>query len=127
MIHKFNIDLYKTPIYVTYDATEKEVTKLFNINEYSFPDKVNAYTYTTTTRKDNKRCIFIAFYSKKEMTAPIMGHEAIHAAMAIYEYFEMDPSGYTNEPFAYLTEYIIECCEKAKNYDKRRNKKSVNA
>lgn len=104
MIHKFNTGVYDTDIYITYDATDKQLLNMFKVDpQYvTFDDTMDAYTYPTRTKKDNGQCILIRFLSKSYMTPAIMGHEATHSALQIFEYFQMDANGFKNEPLCYL-------------------------
>lgn len=122
---KFIIDKYIQKvypiqnIYVCKNYTQKDIDKHFK-----YPDgcKLNidvnadAFCFTGIVNKDNKYCILILlndylFDTKQECyLEKVCAHEATHASLYMYSYMGQNVSyDDSNEPFAYLNEYIFEC------------------
>lgn len=124
--HKLVIDKYEqniypvTRIYVLKNYTLEDLNKNF-ASQYnksiSIPDDYDALVYNNITDKDNKLCAVVllnqSLFSKKKdksYLVKVCAHEAAHAALWMFKYIGQEVSDdNSNEPFAYLLEYITEC------------------
>lgn len=117
MIFEFSFVIYPRKLWVTYDASIEELQKkliidsddaLWEDNQLDgFADTVQVYSNDI----NEEQGILIRFDGKESMTSSIMGHEAIHAANYVYDFIGADIDIDNDEPYAYLVEYIINCCE----------------
>ncbi|MBQ0073152.1 MAG: hypothetical protein KBT34_03035 [Prevotella sp.] len=76
-------------------------------------DDVRARTYDTQT-KEGKKCVLIRFANKKAITMEVVAHEALHAALFIFDYIGCEVTATTSEPAAYLLQWIARGCEDVK-------------
>ncbi len=117
-IYNFDPVIYPYKLWVIITNDIKNVQKYFlNYNKEEIDgDLLNCKgcSIDVVLKEDrNIRGVLITFESKKEMTPGLMAHESYHAAISIWEYIEeTNPS---EEAFAYLLKWIVECCNKVKN------------
>ena len=122
-IYEFDTVIYPRHLWVSIDAPTSALNELFPEGDtldapfVDMADKTNAIT--DRVRKltpEPQGGILIRFKSVAKMTPPIMAHEAFHAMMGILDYINSYPAISNQEPAAYLIEFIVKCCEKAKSY-----------
>lgn len=58
--------------------------------------------------------VMIRFLDAEQLTARNISHEAVHAAMEIYDFIGGRLTYADQEPFCYLVGWIAECCESLK-------------
>lgn len=122
-IYEFDTVIYPRHLWVSIDAPASALNELFpegdtlNAPFADMADKTNAIT--DRVRKltpEPQGGILIRFKSVAQMTPPIMAHEAFHAMMGMFDYINSYPAINNQEPAAYLIEFVVKCCEKAKSY-----------
>ena len=120
MIHEFDPLIYPRKVWVTYDATAKELNEMFPDGDGSgsmFTDDMSicygmtCKVYDTTNDKGG---VLIRFSNKDSMTSWNMAHECVHAATGIFSYISAEISTSNDEPFAYLVTWLMRCCEATK-------------
>lgn len=123
MIYKFDLKIYPRILWVTYDATPEELSKLFptdpdgNIINWLEDFSGYACEMNVFSAPSNEGGMLIRFENKEALTTEHIAHEAVHAADDVY-YFIGATSDITNdEPYAYLVGYIANCCTKVLNYE----------
>lgn len=119
MIHEFDLVLYPRKLWITYDATPKELNRKFPYgddcgNPFEEESQNYASTYVTADRNKYKGAL-IVFENKEAMNCKTIAHESVHAAGYICYTVGIQADFKNDEAFAYLTGYIAECCEKIKN------------
>lgn len=122
MIYKFDPLIYPRMIWITYDATSKELNEEFPNGDGTgkmFTDNDLESSYATTysvgtIKPESQGGFLLRFESKESMTSWIIAHECIHAATGIFSYIGADVNVDNEEPFAYLVSWIIKCCERVK-------------
>lgn len=120
MIREFNLDIYPRTLWVTYDATPKELSELFPTdsdgNVINWLPEIPGYgaEMEVFSKPGEKGGVLIRFENWEAMTPGHIAHEAVHAADDIYYFIGAHPDILNNEPYAYLVGYITDCCEKAK-------------
>lgn len=121
MIHEFPMHMYPRTLWVTYDATPEELSKLFPTdsqgNIINWLDGIEGFGCEMQVYSDPKQLggMLIRFENKEAMTPSHIAHEAIHAADDVYYFIGTHPDVTNNEPYAYLVGYIVECCEQVMN------------
>lgn len=69
---------------------------------------------TCRTKPDKKAGVLIRFKGKGALTVPNIAHEAVHAALEIFDYIGAGADAKNQEPFAYLVGWIADCIWKVK-------------
>lgn len=65
-------------------------------------------------KPDVRGGVLIRFENKAAMTVRNITHEAVHAALEIFDYVGARTTHDNQEPFAYLVGWIADCCNKVK-------------
>lgn len=128
-IYEFDTVIYPRHLWVAIGAPANELNDLFPEGDsldnpfVDMADKHNAVTDRVRTLIPKPQGgMLIRFKGVEQMTAPVMAHEAFHAMMGMVDYICEYPTITHQEPAAYLLEFIVKCCEKAKfNYEKEVN------
>ena len=119
LIHEFQT-IYKRRIWIAIHRNYSEVIdglfvdSNFNPIDISGLEECDGFTVKAVNSQTKKRGVLIVFESKRAMKAGVMAHEASHAAKAIFEDVGIDAR--YHEVFEYFLEWIVECCEIAKNH-----------
>ena len=78
-----------------------------------------ADTQTTYNEANRMGGVLIRFSTKACMTPMMMAHEAVHAAVDICDYIGGQINLESQEYFAYLVGWIVECCDDVKKSTKK--------
>ena len=122
-VYEFDTVIYPRHLWVSIDTPTSALNELFPEGDtldnpfVDMTEKSNAIT--DKVRKllpEPQGGMLIRFKGVAQMTAPIMAHEAFHAMMGMFDYIDTYPAMNNQEPAAYLLEFIVKCCEKAKSY-----------
>lgn len=120
-IYEFDPVIYPRKLWITYEATNEELNKMFPYGDSDgrrFEDEKQYYGITyKTADKENKGGVLIRFESKDAMTPWNITHEVIHAAGFICKYVGIEPDFENDEAFTYLATWIAKCCCKVKDGD----------
>ena len=114
-IHEFDPQIYPRLLWVTYGCPTSVLKDMFdgdvsNMDKHSNADVINC----RRTKPDVRGGILIRFRRKSDMTMENIAHEAVHAALDIFDYVEARIASDNQEPFAYLVGWIADCCNKVK-------------
>ena len=119
-IHQFDPVIYPFKFWVAINKTPYFLSETFleyNGSEIVFTEsdgnnKMDAFVMTVK-HKESRYCGAVLYFrSKKSMTPGIMAHEASHAAKDLFEHIDADIK--PHEPFEYLLEFIVNCCEEVR-------------
>ena len=122
MIHKFDPLIYPRKIWITYDATAKELNEMFPDGDgegkrFTDNDLESSYAITYSVGVKEPECqggYLLRFESKGVMTSWNLAHESIHAATGIFRDIGASADVDNDEPFTYLVSWIVKCCEQVK-------------
>ena len=119
-IHEYDPTIFPMKVWVVYDCPVTVLKDMFppscNIEWEELGKSADAEVCTATRLKpDRKVGTLIRFRSKAAMTAPVIAHEADHAAFDILEYIGELPDASHQETHAYLVQWITECCLEVRN------------
>ena len=114
-IHEFDPQIYPRLLWGTYGCPTSVLKDMFdgdvsNMDKHSNADVINC----RRTKPDVRGGILIRFRRKSDMTMENIAHEAVHAALDIFDYVEARIASDNQEPFAYLVGWIADCCNKVK-------------
>lgn len=114
-IHEFDPQIYPRLLWVTYNCPTDVLREMFGEKAIDMSDDSNAETVNCLrTKPDVRGGVLIRFRNKSEMTIENIAHEAVHAALEIFDYVNARISSDNQEPFAYLVGWIADCCTKVK-------------
>ena len=115
-IHEFDPKIYPRLLWVTVGAKLECLQDMFGKDITEMDDSANADVQCVGREKPTKRGgILIRFKTKADMTPAIIAHESVHAAINIFDYCDCRISTDNQEPYAYLVEWITDCCWQVKN------------
>ena len=122
MIYEFDPLIYPRKIWITYDATAKELNEMFPEGDgtgkvFSDDDLKDSYgaEYSVGIIKPERQGGFLLRFPNKEtMISCNIVHECIHAATGIFRYIGASVDVDNDEPFVYLVSWLVKCCEKLK-------------
>lgn len=122
MIHEFNSVIYPRKIWITYDATAKELNEMFPEGDGSgkvftdddLKDSYGAEYSVGVVKPERQGGYLLRFPNKETMTPWNIVHESIHAANGIFSYIGAEVDVNNDEPFVYLVSWIVKCCERTK-------------
>jgi hypothetical protein len=120
MIHQFDPVIYPRKIWITYDATVKELNEYFpegdGCDRYfgEMSETVDAAVYFTRSKDKLGGCL-LRFTGRNSMDMKNVSHESVHAANGIFRYCGLDADTRNDEAHAYLVGWIAKCCEEVKN------------
>ena len=122
MIYKFDPLIYPRKIWITYDATAKELNEMFPNGDgtgriFTDNDLESSYGVTYSVGTVEPECqggYLLRFESKDVMTSWNLVHESIHAASGIFRYIGASVDADNDESFTYLVSWIVKCCEQVK-------------
>lgn len=114
-IHEFDPQIYPRLLWVTYGCPTSVLQDMFVDEAQDMPKNADAETVCCRRLKPNLRGgVLIRFENKASMTPQNIAHEAVHAALGIFDYVEARISSDNQEPFAYLVGWIVGCCQQVK-------------
>lgn len=114
-IHQFNPQIYPRLIWICYSADTASLKDMFGDDISDMDENTNAQVECVNIQKpDSRGGILIRFKSKADMTTSIIAHEAVHAAIHIFDYTGCCIATENQEPFAYLVGWIADCCQQVK-------------
>lgn len=115
IIHEFDPQIYPRLLWVTYGCPTAVLKDMFRDNIQDMDKTSNADVINCRRMKPDVRGgILIRFRRKSDMTMENIAHEAVHAALDIFDYVEARISSDNQEPFAYLVGWIADCCNQVK-------------
>lgn len=126
-IHEFNCEIYPRMLWVAVGVPYAVIKDLFE-DVLPMDDSTDAQVdHTRRLKPDVKGGVLIRFKNRKAMTVANITHEAIHAAMAMFDYVGAYPDPKNQEPFAYLCGWVARCIEevkiKKKQYGQNQNRR----
>lgn len=114
-IHEFDPKIYPRLLWVTYGCPTAVLNDMFEDKIQDMPKSCDAETLLCRRLKpDIKGGVLIRFENKAAMTAKNIAHEAVHAALDIFDYVDARISSDNQEPFAYLVGWIADCCQQVR-------------
>ena len=114
-IHEFDPKIYPRLLWVTYGCPTAVLKDMFGDEATDMPKNADAETVVCQRKKPDVRGgVLIRFENKAAMTTKNIAHEAVHAALDIFDYVEARISSDNQEPFAYLVGWIADCCQQVK-------------
>lgn len=114
-IHEFDPVIYPRRLWVAVGVPTAVLNDMFEDKLEDLAESSNAEVINARRLKpDVKGGVLIRFKNKKEMTANVMAHEAVHAAIEIFDYTGCGISYNNQEPFAYLVGWIAQCIDDVK-------------
>lgn len=114
-IHEFDCHVYPRKIWVSVAAPLKELNEFFE-NAYEDMEESADATVSVNRRMNPEAMggVLIRFKNKSAMTVETITHEAIHAALEVFDYVGSIVGTKNQEPFAYLCGYIARCINQVK-------------
>ena len=114
-IHEFDPKIYPRLLWVTYGCPTAVLKDMFGNEAQDMDKTANAEVINCRRMKPDVRGgVLIRFRNKSEMTMENIAHEAVHAALEIFDYVNARISSDNQEPFAYLVGWIADCCQEVK-------------
>lgn len=114
-IHEFDPKIYPRLLCVTYGCPTAVLKDMFGNEAQDMDKTANAETVICQRKKPNVRGgVLIRFENKNALTVKNIAHEAVHAALDIFDYVDARISSDNQEPFAYLVGWIADCCQQVK-------------
>ncbi|MDR1652245.1 MAG: hypothetical protein LBS01_01085 [Prevotellaceae bacterium] len=119
-IKRFDPVIYPQKLWVAISKDGKDMNGLFRhkktddiirFEEYDFAN-FEAVVFPVSEVKSDYHGALIIFAKKKYMTCKTIAHEAVHAAGYMFKHIEQEID--SDEPFAFLTGWIADCCFKVK-------------
>ena len=115
VIHEFNPQIYPRLLWVTYGCPTEVLKDMFGEKAKDMDEATNAEVINCCRMKPDVRGgVLIRFRNKNEMTMENIAHEAVHAALEIFDYVNARIAYDNQEPFAYLVGWIADCCSQVK-------------
>lgn len=114
-VHEFDCHVYPRKIWVSVAAPLKELNEFFE-SPYDDMDISEDATVTVNRRMNPEPMggVLIRFKNKGAMTVGTITHEAVHAALEVFDYVGASVDTKNQEPFAYLCGYISDCINSVK-------------
>lgn len=110
-IHEFDPKIYPRLLWVTYGCPTAVLKGMFGGEAQDMAKNTDAETIICQRKKPDVRGgVLIRFENKAAMTTKTIAHEAVHAALDIFDYVDARISSDNQEPFAYLVGWIADCC-----------------
>lgn len=114
-IHEFDPKIYPRLLWVTYGCPTAVLKDVFGDKARDMDESADAETVVCRRLKPDVRGgVLIRFENKAAMTAKNIAHEAVHAALDIFDYVNARISSDNQEPFAYLVGWIADCCQQVR-------------
>jgi hypothetical protein len=110
-LHEFNPVIYPRLLWISVSKTQFE-DRFEDVSE--FPRNAYAVVDCAYDKINRQGGVMIRFANRNVMNANNITHESIHAALAILDYCDVQPSINNQEPLTYLAGWIASCCEKVK-------------
>lgn len=115
IIHEFDPKIYPRLLWVAYGCPTAVLKDMFGDKVQDMDKSADAETVICQRKKPDVRGgVLIRFEDKNAMTAKNIAHEAVHAALDIFDYVDARISSDNQEPFAYLVGWIADCCQQVK-------------
>lgn len=116
-IFEFNPQVYPRILWVSVNASLEELQEKFGkeVIKEDLDDSYYAETCPIQQKEPLLGGVLIRFQDLKAMTPEIMAHEATHAAIEIFDYCDCRIDVENQEPFSYLTGWIVKCCNEVKS------------
>lgn len=116
-IHEFDPNIYPRKVWITCGVPFSIIKDMFEL-----PDGIIEIEEDTDARvimcrrlkPEIKGGVLIEFKNKSAMTIANITHESIHAAIDIFSYVDAYIQANNQEPFAYLSGWIADCCNQVK-------------
>lgn len=118
-LYEYDCQLYPRKIWVS--VTRNCPSNLSHIQ--SMDDIGIADTQATFDETTNLGGVLIRFSNKTCMTPSTIAHEAVHAAVIICDYIGGQINLESQEYFAYLVGWIVDCCYDAKKQSENERKR----
>lgn len=113
-LHEFDPKIYPRLVWIAVGVPHPVIKDMFE-DVAPMDESTDAQVdHTRRTKPDIKGGILIRFENRKAMTQANVTHEAIHAAMEIFDYVGAVADPKNQEPFAYLCGWIAKCCDDVK-------------
>ncbi len=114
-IHEFDCHVYPRKIWVSVATPLEELNEFFE-SKYDDMDESEDATVSVNRRMNPVPMggVLIRFKNKGAMNVETITHEAIHAALEVFDYVGAIVDTKNQEPFAYLCGYIARCINQVK-------------
>lgn len=114
-IHEFDPVLYPRRLWVVVNCPASVLNEWFEDKYEDLPNTTDACVVSARRIKPEiKGGVLIRFESKAAMTTSNIAHEAVHAAVEMFDYVGGRISYDNQEPFAYLVGWVADCIDKVK-------------
>lgn len=127
MIHEFHFEIYPRRLWITYDASVKELDEMFPADpndpeQKSFEPIEACHDAITYAVVDNRNFggFLIRFASKEAINFRNVSHESDHVAHKLMEFVGILPDLINDEPEAYIVGWVAKCCEEVKDFDREK-------
>ncbi len=111
MIYEYDLNPYPRKLWVTFDATAKELNEMFpegdtnGIPFKEFPETINAVVECVRRLKPDPKGGYLIRFKDNNPDFGIIAHESGHVCFELYDYIYQNNIK-DQEPFCYLLEYI---------------------
>ena len=127
MIHEFHFEIYPRRLWITYDASIKELDEMFpadpnDPDQKSFEPIEACHDAITYAVVDNRNFggFLIRFASKESINFRNVSHESDHVAHKLMDFVGILPDLINDEPEAYIVGWVAKCCEEVKDFDREK-------
>lgn len=115
MIKEYDPVIYPRKIWVYIGKNFQEVKDYFQWEHIKdMPEATLGYVQNAHRKETNRGGILIWYRSKKEITVDSIAHEALHAALEIFDYLGGRVDNQNQEYICYLTGWIAKCIDEAR-------------
>lgn len=127
MIHEFHFEIYPRRLWITYDASVKELDEMFPADpndpeQKSFEPIEDCHDAITYAVVDNRNLggFLIRFANLQAINFRNVSHESDHVAHKLMEFVGILPDLINDEPEAYIVGWVANCCEEVKDFDREK-------
>lgn len=122
-IYEYPIIPYPRVMWVCYGVSEEEIKKKFislRDSEWSglLDDASQMQTWDVEERDTGRYGYLVCCKNKKKMREDYLSHEACHVAVDLFRVIGCEVNDATQEPFAYMQQFLFNCLKDAKKNKK---------
>ena len=115
-IFEFDPQIYPRKLWVSVGASTEELQEKFGKDDIKdFDESYYAEAKAVQQKEPLLGGVLIRFQDLKAMTTENIAHEAVHAAIEIFDYCDCRIDVDNQEPFAYIVGWVAKCCDEVKN------------
>jgi len=125
ILKEFKQPIYPFNLYVAVgddlEFTNRKFVDYYDADRLSLAWENDIAFVQQVISKKREYGVLICFRSLQYMKVGVIAHESCHATKRIFDYIGADARHH--EPFEYLMEWIVRCCDEVKNPKKKKTKK----